>query len=227
MKKIIFTASCVATLVSSTAMAKTEGNYLGFDIVRSQSQVINNSDLASDQENYSQYYQQKKVKSFYGAGISYRYAFNFNKFFIAPGISYSYLNNKEKAGYAGDSEADPYSQSMKLKSQVTFQTNFGYDVGDKLAVYIPAGISSFNYTLQSGDSRGGATSVDTQKTGNKTALFLGFGTAVQVAENWLMNLEYDRYQTMRVNLASATVDGGQISTKTNVSLVKIGLAYKF
>jgi hypothetical protein len=98
---ITITSSILLSILSaSQANAKTEGSYFGVDLIRNSAQVKSNSNLASDQEFGSEYYNHKKNDSSYGAGINYKYAFNFDNFFVAPGISYNLLNNEAKVGYA-------------------------------------------------------------------------------------------------------------------------------
>jgi opacity protein-like surface antigen len=226
MKKTLSLIAIASSLIfSSQANAKTEGNYLGIDLIRSSAQVKSNSNLASD-ASLSEWYNQKESDSAYGVGINYKHAFNFSNFFIAPGISYNLLSNDVKAGYAGTSN-DPYSQSMKLKSQLTLQTNLGYDLNDKFSTYIPIGVSSFGYELNTSDNGGSGNIVTSKKSGYKTAAFIGLGFAYEPVKNWVVNLEYNKFQNLKVTSQTATTGGGQIVAKTNIEVVKLGLAYRF
>jgi opacity protein-like surface antigen len=212
-------------LLSSEANAKTEGNYLGIDLVRSSAQVKSNSNLASDQIGLAEFYDHKKDDAAYGFGINYKYAFNFNNFFVAPGVSYSVLNNDVKAGFAGHHD-DPYSQNLKLKSQLTVQANLGYDITDQFAAYIPVGVSSFEYELKTSDD-GSIFILDTKKSDRESALFFGLGFSYQPVKNWVMNLEYNKFQNFKVTSPVATVNGGQIVADVNVDVLKFGVAYQF
>ncbi len=227
MKKTLSLIAIASSLLTSQAYAKTEGHYIGVDVLRSTAKVKSHSTLASDQVGVAApYYAHNKKDSAYGFGLNYKYAFNFNNFFVAPGISYNLLNNDVKAGYAGISN-DPYSQSMKLKSQLTFQTNFGYDINDKFSAYIPVGISSFSYKLTTNDNDGLGTIVTSNQSRRESALFLGLGFAYEPIKNWVVNLEYNKYQNLKITSGIVTTNGGQISAKTNIDVIKLGLAYRF
>ncbi|MES2677165.1 MAG: outer membrane beta-barrel protein [Pseudomonadota bacterium] len=211
--------------LASQANAKTEGNYAGIDLIKNSVQVNSHSNLASDQENFSEFYTHKKNDSGYGVGINYKYAFNFDNFFIAPGVSYNLLNNEAKTGF--DDGFAPYSQSMKLKSQLSFQTNFGYDITDQFSAYVPVGVSLFSYELNTSDNNGSGGVINNKKSGVESALFFGFGLAYEPIKNWVVNLEYNKFQSFEVTSATATVDGGKIVAKNNVDALKVGVSYKF
>ncbi len=226
MKKTLSLIVIAGSLLTTSAHAKTEGNYFGFDVLRSSAKVKNTSTLASDNVGSSEpYYNHGKKDSTYGFGLNYKHAFNFNNFFVAPGISYEFLNNDLKSGY-GRSSDNFFAQSVKLKSSVSLRTNFGYDISDQFAVYIPVGISQFYYDIKTTDVVGG-NSINTKKSNSKSAAFIGFGFSYELVKNLVMNLEYNKYQNLKLTSEVATLEGGQISAKTNVDVVKIGLAYRF
>jgi opacity protein-like surface antigen len=121
---------------------------------------------------------------------------------------------------------DPYEQTMKLNSQLTFQTNFGYDINDQFAAYIPVGVSLFSYELKTSDTYG-SSAVTTKKSGSESALFFGVGFAYAPVKNWVVNLEYNKFQSFKVTSQTATLSGGQIVAQTNVDALKVGVSYKF
>ncbi len=226
MKKTLSLIAIAGSLLATSAYAKTEGNYFGIDVLRSTAQVKSTSTLASDNVgSAAPYYNHNKKDSAYGFGLNYKYAFNFNKFFVAPGISYDFLNNDVKSNHITASN-NYFSQNVKLKSAVSLRANLGYDINDQFAVYVPVGISQFQYDINTTDVSAGS-SVSQKKSSNKSAAFIGFGFSYEPVKNWVMNLEYNKYQNLKLTSGTATVDGGQISAKTNVSMVKLGLAYRF
>ncbi len=226
MKKTLSLIAIAGSLLATSAYAKTEGNYFGIDVLRSTAQVKSTSTLASDNVgSAAPYYNHNKKDSAYGFGLNYKYAFNFNNFFVAPGISYDFLNNDVKSNHITASN-NYFSQNVKLKSAVSLRANLGYDINDQFAVYVPVGISQFQYDINTTDVSAGS-SVSQKKSSNKSAAFIGFGFSYEPVKNWVMNLEYNKYQNLKLTSGTATVDGGQISAKTNVSMVKLGLAYRF
>ncbi len=227
MKKTLSLIAVAGSLLASSAHAKTEGNYVGIDVLRSSAKVKSTSTLASDNSGSAEpYYNHSKKDSAYGVGLNYRYAFNFNNFFVAPGISYEFLNNEIKSGFASTSD-NYFWQKTNLKSSLSLRANLGYDINDQFAVYVPVGISQFYYDIKTGDADGFNPSVNAKKSSSKSAAFIGFGFSYEPVKNWVMNLEYNKYQNLKLTSGTATIAGGQISAKTNVDVVKLGLAYRF
>ncbi len=195
-------------------------------MLRSAAKVKNTSTLASDNaDGLGSFYNHKNRDSAYGFGLNYKYAFNFNNFFVAPGISYEFLNNDVKSGFT-DTSSNYFSQNIKLKNSVSFRTNIGYDINEQFAVYVPVGISQFNYSIKTNDV-GGSDVTNNRKSGNKSAAFIGFGFSYESVKNWVMNLEYNKYQNFKITSGTATNNGGQISARTNVDVMKLGLSYRF
>ena len=78
MKKTLSLITIAGSLLATSAHAKTEGNYLGIDVLRSTAKVKSTSTLASDNaDGLGSFYNHKNRDSAYGFGLSYKYAFNF------------------------------------------------------------------------------------------------------------------------------------------------------
>lgn len=225
MKKLIVVGA-VLTALSAPAFAKTEGAYVGLDLLRNTAKVKSHSSADFDSMgNNTPFYRQAKNNSSYGVGLSYKYAFNFNNFFIAPALTLDYYGNDLKSSY-GVSSTDYFKQTVKLNGAVSLKANIGYDLHDRFAVYIPFGISQFSYEIQT-DDRGTSSRIISKKTGNKAAAFVGFGLSYEPVKNWVVNLEYNKYQNLNLTSATATFNNGNIIAKTNTDVVKFGLAYRF
>lgn len=227
MKKTLSLIAIASSLLTSQAYAKTEGNYFGVDVLRSTTKAKSYSSLANDNTNGNEIYydHSNRRDSHRGVGLNYKYAFNFNNFFVAPGISYDFLNNNMKAGYASSSTSY-FSQTVKLNSAFSLRANLGYDINDQFAFYVPVGISQFNYEIKTTDANS-TTTLNSKRSSNKSAAFIGLGFSYQPIKNWVVNLEYNKYQSLKLTSATATIDGGQIISKTNISMMKLGLAYRF
>jgi opacity protein-like surface antigen len=227
MKKTLSSIIIVISLFSSQAYAKTEGNYIGIDLLESTVKINSNSILARDNiGSASPFYKFNKKESAYGLGVNYKYAFNFNNFFIAPSLSYDFLNNNIKMKYNGFSNT-LYSQNLKLKYRLTTQANLGYDINNQFAIYIPTGVSFFNYEFNTSDTYFGGNKHNIKTSGYKTATFIGFGFSYQPIKNWVVNLEYNKYQNFKITSQNATLNGGQIVAKINLDLMKLGISYRF
>lgn len=225
MKKIIFSTLLALSISTSASLAKTEGSYVGLDAIGTFTRTESKANLSSD-SSLHKWYNHTKNDSDYGLGVSYKYAFNFDKFFIAPGVSYNLLNAQSKAAYSG-SNNDPFYQNIKLKDQISAQLNLGYDLTDKFAVYVPFGLSSFSYEYRTSDNGGSSGSINTRKTGRENSAFIGLGASFYPAKNWALNLEYNRFEKLDVRSNSATFNNSRIDAKIAVDMLKFGVAYNF
>ena len=227
MKKTLSSIIIVISLFSSQAYAKTEGNYLGFNISRNTLKIKSASTLASDNsEGIDHFYNHSNKNSKYGFGFNYKYAFNFNNFFVAPEIAFDLLNNEINSSIIRQYNSY-FSQKIKLKNAISLKANLGYDFSDQLAFYIPLGISKIGYDIQTTDIAFTYNQV-TKKSGYKSSAFIGFGFSFQPIKNWVVNLEYNKYQNFKITSDNnATLAGGKISAKINLDLMKLGISYRF
>ena len=227
MKKTLSLIAILISLLSSQAYAKTEGNYVGITASRNIVKIKNTSTLASDnEEGMNKFYNQSNKNSKYGFGFNYKYAFNFNNFFVAPEVSYERLNNEINSDFFDESD-NYFSQKLKLKNAITLKSNLGYDIKDQLAFYVPVGISRFGYDIETADV-GGVDKKFTKKSNNQSTTFIGFGLSYEPLKNWILNLEYNKYQNFKItSVEKATNAGGKINAKTNLDTMKLGLSYRF
>ncbi len=171
MKKTLSSIIIVISLFSSQAYAKTEGNYLGFNISRNTQKIKSTSTLASDNRvGIDRFYNHSNKNSKYGFGFNYKYAFNFNNFFVAPEIAFDLLNNEINSSIIRQYNSY-FSQKIKLKNAISLKANLGYDFSDQLAFYIPLGISKIGYDIQTTDIAFTYNQV-TKKSGYKSSAFL-------------------------------------------------------
>ena len=227
MKKTLSSIIIVISLFSSQAYAKTEGNYFGFNISRNTQKIKSTSTLASfNNMDMSRFYSLSDKNSKYGFGFNYKYAFNFNNFFVAPEIAFDLLNNEINSSIIRQYNSY-FSQKIKLKNAISLKANLGYDFSDQLAFYIPLGISKIGYDIQTTDIAFTYNQV-TKKSGYKSSAFIGFGFSYQPIKNWVVNLEYNKYQNFKITSDNnATLAGGKISAKINLDLMKLGISYRF
>ena len=96
-KKLLAIASIIATLSASASYAKTEGGYVGVDISR-----------YSVTDKYPSPEDTQVSPAF---GINAKYAINFDKVFIAPGIFADFNNtDKKDIGFG-------YSEKISVKNR--------------------------------------------------------------------------------------------------------------
>lgn len=195
MKKYIALAALSATLLSLPANAKTQGHYVGIDWINSKTKNTYTVDGDSSPSKYND-------KSSYGIGLNYKYAFNFNDFFVAPGVFF------DKLGFGYDSVELQYRLGAKL--------DLGYDINDKFAVYFTNGFANTNYKYLPNDRS------TNKNTTEYMDYFYGIGASYGLTERVSLNVEY----SMQNNTALIGEEGfGRV--KTDLSLLKIGATYHF
>ena len=202
MKKIITTTLTLVTLFSSTAaLAKTAGNYAELDLLYSSaSHKYAASNIVAS--NYPKF-----DDSSIGVGASYKYALNFDKIFLAPGVFFDKI---------GTNAADKDLDTISLNHRYGVKLDLGYDITDKFAAYVTNGFATTIYQVD-------WKSIGQKKSGSKVAYFFGAGLAYSVADNVTMNAE--------LNMTSFDVStpsfGGINNAKTDLAVAKIGVAYHF
>ena len=225
MKKTLSLIAIVISLISFQAYAKTEGNYVGINLLRSNLKTDSSSFSGVDKNSF---YNRKNKISKNGIGLNYKYAFNFNNFFIAPEISYDSLNNETTSAsfYSKNIENfGSFMQNLRIKNAISLKSNFGYDFNDKFAFFIPLGVSRFGYEVESNDSSINSLKTSS-KSANKSVIIGGLGLSYQKNKNWILNLEYNKYQNFKIN-SVANNNSGKTITKTNLDAIKLGLSYRF
>jgi len=201
MKKLILLTSLITIFTTSFALAKTEGNYLGIDLLQASAdqRYLQNGKVANNYKEFDD--------SSYGIGTGYKYAFNFDKIFISPGVFFENLGTK-----AADKDGD----NVLLNNRYGAKVDIGYDVSDKFSAYFTNGASNTSYKVD-------WKSVGRKKSGSKLDYFYGAGLAYKVSDKLVMNVEYNRQSTV---LDTPNL-GGINQVKADLNVIKVGLAYNF
>jgi len=189
MKKLLITTTTLATLVTSFALAKTEGNYVAASVNKSVSSV--NEKISSGRNQSS------------GYGLSYKYAFNSDGFFVAPGFTYEKINSslpKEK---------------LKIESFYGVKADLGYDVTDKVSLYVPISIGRLSYSIDEGSG--------SNKEHSAQARSYGLGVSFAVSSNLVGSFEFNRIES------SSLKSDDEIEAKSTAQahMIKFGVAYNF
>lgn len=201
MKKLILITTLVSSLLSAPALAKTEGNQVGIDIIRTSAQhrYANNSTVAANYRKFDD--------SSYGFGANYKYAVNFHDFFIAPGAFYESLGTKAK---------DQDNDTVSVNNRYGAKLDVGYDITDNFAAYVTGGYGSVGYKVD-------WKSANSKKSGREAGIFYGAGLAYNATKNVVLNLEYN---IQSVDLKTPNL-GGINKAKTDLGILKLGAAYRF
>ena len=215
MKKLFTTLFAISSLLSISAQAKTEGSYAGIDLLRTNATF--NERFTDTQEDPETRVATNVKPSFsghsYGLGLNYKYALNFNGFFIAPGV-FAERNNNKFQGTRG--------KGLRVNNRYGVKADFGYDVTNKIAPYFTAGYSLIDYRTTNNHGNDVAS-----KSGNAGDWFYGLGLKLNVTENVAMNLEYNT-QNFAAKTAIPNNDIGYSGIyKTRLDVLKLGLSYGF
>ncbi len=184
MKKLLVAATVAGSLISSMAFAKTEGNYVGVDLLATK---------------FREAFDKKESGLDVGLGVNYKYAINFNNFFIAPGVYFDY-NNADVSNNANKAELD-YSYGTKV--------DLGYDITDKIATFVSIGYKEARITSSENN-----IDVASQTEGLIT---YGVGAKYALNDNLDLGLSYEYGDYIDDNIKSSL----------NIDVVRLGVAYKF
>ena len=200
MKKLFITATVIGSVLSSLAMAKTEGNYVGVDVISTQ---VGLTDLSDKFFRYSET----------SAGVNYKYAFNFNNFFVAPGLFYNH--NGVKAVSAENTD----SLVQELKYSYGVKLDLGYDINDKVAAFVTVGHSEnrlhFSYNTSG--------VVNEAENATEEAFLYGIGAKYSVTDHLDLNVGYEISQYGMSNNLTNTTD----KFSPDYKVAKFGASYKF
>ncbi len=207
-KKFLFAATIAVSAFSFNALAKTEGNYVGLNLINTYGkttvEVIGGSITHHEHSKFS-------------VGADYKYAFNFNKFFIAPGI---FFDNNDGSDDFALPETIRYSR--KLKNSYGLKADFGYDITEKFSPFVTLGYSITRYS--SSYYRGGYNLV--KETASNEGLVYGLGLRYNLNKCWSAVAAYELTQ-FGLNSNLDAIVGGTDKLSYTYKVAKLGLAYNF
>jgi len=232
MKKFLIISSLVASLAAASANAKTEGSYLGFDLLKANSHFNSISNFSTyGQPHFPKLRSKDSNNNF---GLNYKYAFNKDNFFVSPGAFYERLNVKSGASYNTSLNGFTMDQTTKIKDRYGIKLDLGYDITNKFAFYVPVGFAFTNYELTSTQYLFNTPETRVMSKGRNTSTFYGLGFSFYPTEKLAINFEYNR---SKLNLKSGNtnvdlndnlvIDSANIRTETHLDVIKLGVAYKF
>jgi opacity protein-like surface antigen len=210
MKKLLITAAIIGSLTSSLANAKTEGNYVGLNIIKTDMQATQNTYRGVSSNNGFKLTPEDQIS----LGINYKRAFNFGGFFVAPGGFFEYSNISTKDGTGAT-----YSAQYNLDFRVGAKVDFGYDITDKFAAYANLGLVANGYSYDFKGNNGDSLEL----SDNAIAPSYGLGIKYALRDNLDINVQYE------VSEFEMDVSGlGSTETQDfDLEIIKVGAAFKF
>jgi opacity protein-like surface antigen len=226
----------VAKVEASNLESKTEGSYAGLDLFGTKTTLIvkntylpeycseYQTEIEKDHEtNGCTYYEKPALtNNSYGLGLTYKYAFNFNKFFIAPGIFFEQNNHR---AVNGNNRA---LTRLQIKNRYGIRTDFGYDI-KRFAPYLTIGYAEVSYRSRGDGFDMDSNRVSSVKNGVNGNVFYGAGLKFNLTSSLSLNTEYNFQKvTLKTNL-HPSIQNYLLKTDflTRMDTVKTGLYYKF
>lgn len=233
---ILFLSIILANVSAQKLYAKTEGSYLSLDAVKTK---YNSSTSASSQFNglnQSKYMDNSNSSSANGIGISYKYSYDIGKgFFVAPGVFYENLGIKTQSskdqvfnnGFR-DFLAN-FENELNIRDRYGFKIDLGYEIKDRVLVYIPVGLSVMSYEFTTNDRWNNLEYAKLTQKGNASSYMYGVGTSIKLFSNTSLNIEYNisSYDIESKERVGYVFEDAKLKTKVDLKTIKAGISYKF
>lgn len=247
MKNFLFTLISLIFLTSINNLhAKTQGNYLEVNFITSN---VNFQNIKYFPTKISKN-RHTNSSSTYSFGVNYSYAFNYNNFFIAPGLIFeknnakNFLNRQSTQDHLPSLHGTSYNL---IKKRYGIKLDLGYDFNDNIALFATLGQAVNYYKNNSSNFRlfsytGNAPWIIEKptlasnpfatSTGKKYALFYGGGFRLKIRENWYFVGEYNRSKISSINfnpnltpISPSYLDSeGNLFDKTNDDRLPYGVS---
>jgi opacity protein-like surface antigen len=243
----------ITLLFSSNLDARTIGNYVGVDIIKTALSFSSETTIYKTNEI------KKTIQTVpnprYSYGFKYNYALNYRGFFISPGLIYEKNNNKSHFNSAGNAQnalnrhGKSYSQ---INQRLGAKLDLGADITEDFSIYGTAGYAlnyyeSYNSLYKDRYYNPDGSEIDyivndnpwKLNKGKKWAPFFGGGFRIKLYKNWLLNGEYNytrltfntKAEEQPVIYKTGIVDQTGESTKSifnnNIQIIKLGVNYNF
>jgi opacity protein-like surface antigen len=224
MKKLFLIISLLASFVTTSAFAKTEGLYAGLDIINTDVRFyerFNQNNIGGGFTNDIRVRPSHSDNSV-GIGANFKYAVNLNNAFIALGGILE-RNDTRVSGKGGTIFYD--DRSLYIRDRYGIKGDFGYDVTNNIAPYFTFGYARVDYVAK---CYTGIAPIGTRLVNGVTgALFYGAGLKFDFFKNISLNLEYTT-QNIR---AKTKIPHDALNYvgyyKTRIDVAKLGISYKF
>jgi opacity protein-like surface antigen len=212
-------------LISNNSLAKTSGSYLSIDGLSTRTSFYQKGDI--DNNGQIEEYTAKPTNygTTYGVGITYRYAFNVDGFFIAPNIFYE-QNSTDSTSTNGYNDI-----KLRTKNRFGGKIDFGYDINDFVAPYLTIGYAGIGYKSRvSGYHDITNTDYSTaDNSGIDSNFTYGAGFKFKLTDLLALNLEYNyqKFETENEVPQRAKFYLKSSEFISRVDVIKVGLSINF
>lgn len=198
----------------------TSGSYIGVDFVNTETSYLVRYQAISGE--WTSYPPSNKASN-QGIGLSYKYAFNFNRFFIAPGIFF------EQNGLGGEKVRGRDGVNLKISNHYGIKSDFGYDLTRTIAPYVIFGYGRLDYRTTAAGLDIDNNILTAQRRGHDNNWLYGAGLKINIEKNIALNLEMTSQQILLdADIPPESSDYLRDSSFAGrLNIFKIGLTYNF
>lgn len=219
---------------SSEKSNKTAGHYVGASWVMSHLKFNERYRDGSAGSNFVNVQPAYSENNFEGFDVNYKYAFNFDGIFVAPGVFFEKTNaSADSNPAAGIAYANDF-QNVKINKRYGLKADIGYDIDETFSPYVTGGYAILDYSTRNYLVNSSTPPYPLLGTHTIHATqgdwFYGLGVKANCSKNISLNLEYNRHSF----LAEQTFGNYapyyysyQGYYKTRLDILKLGASYKF
>ena len=213
---------------------RTQGHYLGVDALYSNLSFYERySETGVPWTNKTPPSQDQGVSW----GINYKYAFNVNKLFVAPGIFYDHYTVKTRDALNEDTvigyDYAANHTSLAIKKRYGFTSDIGYDLYGSFSPYFILGYSWIDYLSQNGGclSSNCQSKLQNGISQANTGRFLyGLGLKVNYNKSLSFNIRGDVQKFVAKTNSDVEANKGynyEAVFRAKLKTLKVGMAYNF
>lgn len=196
----------------------TKGHLLGLNVLKSS---VSFHEIATNSSWTTPRVFDGNSNSAAGVGVAYKYAFNYNNIFFAPGVFFDY-NNLETGGNSGRDTL----HRMAIKKRYGVSADLGYDVTDRIAPYITGGLSEVRYQAENWRTVSGVTT-SALKTDTVSDWYYGAGLKIKLSDSFSLVTEYNTQRFDAKTRVAVTNTNYHGTYKTRLVTWKFGVFYNF
>lgn len=206
---------------------KTQGHSVGFDLSRTRMEF-------TEYARYPVAWKAIAVLKYdnaivnYAAGLNYKYAMNFDRFFVAPGVFFE--KHSSSSTQRQDNRYYRYSSTrLRVNERFGARVDFGYDLTKNISPYVTLGYAGVSYRSNYAAADTDLVNRYSTKKGTAFSPLYGFGLNVDVSENVSLNAEYNiqHFNAKTVIHPSAYDYFDRTILRAKLEAIKIGASYNF
>ena len=196
---------------------QTAGSYVGLDVARTETCFMVHDTTYGTPNSYPP----SNCGATASVGANYKYAFNYNGLFIAPGAFFEYYLSNPVKGLDG--------VNLENKNRYGLKADLGYDLTSKFSPYVTGGYARVDYRARSRGEDIAQNNLTIGKNGGDNSFFWGAGLKYDFTPNLSANLEY-QLQNYKARAAVPSDSSDYLSNvyfAVRLNIYRAGISYHF